>query len=65
VELQPGSRLTLEDLGSHLAARGTSTELRPEYLVVLDALPRSSGGKVAKGALEADLRQRTGAPATP
>jgi acyl-CoA synthetase len=58
VELRPGSALTLDDLSAHLAARGTSKELRPEYLVVLDSLPRSSGGKVAKGELEADLARR-------
>ena len=32
-------------------ARGTGKELWPERLVVLDELPRSSGGKVAKGEL--------------
>jgi len=63
VELRAGAELTLEDLGDHLAERGTSKELRPEFLVVLDALPRSSGGKVAKGALVADLQRRTAAPA--
>ena len=31
--------------------RGTGKELWPERLVVLDAFPRSSGGKVAKGEL--------------
>ena len=36
---------------AHLARRGTGKELWPERLVVLDALPRSSGGKVAKGEL--------------
>ena len=50
-ELLSGQSLTLEELKSHLAARGTSKEIFPERLVVLDALPRSSGGKVAKGEL--------------
>src|SRR5262249_6486063 len=53
-ELQPGhGALTLEALRAHLDARGTGKELWPERLVVLDALPRSSGGKVAKGELRA------------
>jgi acyl-CoA synthetase len=56
VELRPdpdreGVQLDLEGLRAHLAARGTSKELWPERLVVLDALPRSSGGKIAKGEL--------------
>jgi acyl-CoA synthetase len=54
VELHPGANpLTLDDLRAHLADRGTGKELWPERLVVLDELPRSSGGKVAKG----DLRR--------
>ncbi|HEY8523675.1 MAG TPA: class I adenylate-forming enzyme family protein [Acidimicrobiales bacterium] len=57
VELHPGAELTFDDLIAHLDARGTSKEIRPEHLVVLDRLPRSSGGKVAKG----DLRQRAAA----
>ena len=44
--------LALSDLTSHLAARGTGKEHWPELLVVVDGdLPRSSGGKVAKGEL--------------
>lgn len=58
VELRPGRALTLEDLCAHLAARGVGKELWPERLVVVGALPRSSGGKVAKGALRADIRAR-------
>ncbi len=52
VELRAGhSALTLEELRAHLAKRGTGKELWPERLVVLDELPRSSGGKLAKGEL--------------
>jgi len=54
----PSPPLTLEELLAHLAARGTSKELLPEHLVVLDQLPRSSGGKVAKGELREDARRR-------
>jgi acyl-CoA synthetase len=57
-ELRAGASLTLEDLTKHLEARGTSREWWPERLVVLDALPRASGGKVAKGELRADARRR-------
>jgi acyl-CoA synthetase len=54
VELRAGhDPVTLDELRTHLAGRGTGKELWPERLVVLDALPRSSGGKVAKGELRA------------
>jgi len=45
--------ISLDELRAHLEQRGTGKELWPERLVVLDALPRSSGGKVAKGELRA------------
>jgi acyl-CoA synthetase len=38
--------------------RRLSSELLPELLVVLDSLPRSSGGKLAKGELRADAERR-------
>ena len=53
VELRPDGTLDLDLLRAHLAARGTGKELWPERLVVFDALPRSSGGKIAKGELRA------------
>ena len=57
VELRTGhGELTVETLNAHLAARGTGKELWPERLEVLTALPRSSGGKVAKGDLAAIAR---------
>lgn len=43
--------LELAELVEHLLALGVSKELLPERLVVLDELPRSSGGKIAKGRL--------------
>ena len=58
VELRPGASLVLDDLRAHLAARGTTREWWPERLIVVDALPRASGGKVAKGELRADVRRR-------
>jgi acyl-CoA synthetase len=53
VELRPEHSLVLDELRAHFEQRGTGKELWPERLVVLDALPRSSGGKVAKGELRA------------
>ena len=58
VELRPeaaeGVRaLPLEALCAHLASRGVGKELWPERLEVVPGLPRSSGGKVAKGELRA------------
>jgi acyl-CoA synthetase len=53
VTLVPGATLTLGELAEHLLARGLGKELLPEHLVVLDELPRSSGGKLAKGELRA------------
>jgi acyl-CoA synthetase len=53
-ELRAGAtELTLEALNAHLAERGVGKELWPERLVVLAELPRSSGGKLAKGELTA------------
>ena len=55
VEVRPGwERLSLDDLRVHLHDRGVTKEWWPERLVVVEALPRSSGGKVAKG----ELRRR-------
>lgn len=59
VELRDPGALTLEELTEFLLARGVSTEILPERLVVLDELPRSSGDKVAK----AQLRQAAAKPA--
>jgi acyl-CoA synthetase len=53
VELRTGQPLDLDDLRDHLRLRGVSKEYFPERLVVLEALPRAAGGKVAKGELRA------------
>ncbi len=58
VEPRAGEDVTLDSLVAHLAARGVSREWYPEHLVVVDELPRSSGGKVAKGDLKEDARRR-------
>ncbi|CAJ1496589.1 class I adenylate-forming enzyme family protein [[Mycobacterium] kokjensenii] len=51
VELVGGRTVDLPGLAEHLLGLGVSKELLPERLVVLEELPRSSGGKIAKGRL--------------
>jgi acyl-CoA synthetase len=58
VELHDATALSLDDLKAHLTARGVSKEWYPEYLFVVDQLPRASGGKVAKGELKKDAAER-------
>ncbi|SPM36817.1 Acyl-CoA synthetase (AMP-forming)/AMP-acid ligase II [Mycobacterium rhizamassiliense] len=58
VEVADGATIDLPALVKHLLALGVSKEILPERLIVLDELPRSSGGKVAKGELRQDIRVR-------
>jgi acyl-CoA synthetase len=51
VTLRPGRQLDLDDLRAHLESKGVTKEWWPERLIVLDELPRASGGKIAKGEL--------------
>jgi len=60
VELRAGAALDLDGLRAHLQGAGIARELWPEALVVLPQLPRGVGGKVAKGALREDAKQRFG-----
>jgi len=65
VELRPGfDGLELADLTRHLAERDVSKETWPERIVVLDELPRGSGGKIAKQVLRDDIRRRIESEAT-
>ena len=57
-ELVDSATIDLPDLVEHLLAVGVSKELLPERLIVVDELPRSSGGKIAKGPLRADIQAR-------
>lgn len=57
VELSEDAQLALDDINAHLRARGVSPELWPERLEIRSPLPRSSGEKVAKGALRTDIEQ--------
>ena len=62
VEIRPShSAPTLEALTLHLKSRNVSKESWPERVVVIDQLPRGSGGKVAKQALRDDIRRRLAA----
>lgn len=61
VVTHPGHTVDLESIVDHLAARGVSREWYPERLIVVDELPTSDGGKLAKAALRDDLLRR---PAT-
>lgn len=58
IELAHSHTLALPELVEFLLGLGISKELLPERLIVLDELPRSSGGKIAKGQLRADIRDR-------
>ncbi|MBX8690365.1 AMP-binding protein [Mycobacterium sp. 20091114027_K0903767] len=60
IEPANGRAIDLPELVEHLLAHGVSKELLPERLIVLDELPRSSGGKIAKGQLREDIRTRLG-----
>lgn len=60
VESANGQDVDLPGLVEHLLAQGMSKELLPEKLIVLGELPRSSGGKIAKGQLREDIRTRMG-----
>jgi acyl-CoA synthetase len=57
-ELADSHAVELPELVEHLLALGVSKELLPERLIVVDELPRSSGGKIAKGKLREDIRIR-------
>jgi acyl-CoA synthetase len=58
VELRERASLDLNALLMHLEKQRVARELWPEALVVMDALPRNAGGKVAKRALRDDAAIR-------
>jgi len=57
-ELTENHTIDLPELVEHLLAAGVSKELLPERLIAVAELPRSSGGKIAKGPLREDIRAR-------
>lgn len=52
VQLQPGARATVDDLTRH-AARELTAYKRPSEIVIREALPTSSAGKILKHRLSA------------
>lgn len=60
VELHPGADLDLEELKEFLAGSEVSKELWPEQLEIVEKVPLSSGGKVAKGDLRRRLKEEFG-----
>lgn len=57
-ELLDSRPVDLAALVDFLLAAGVSKELLPERFIVIDELPRSSGGKIAKGPLREDIQAR-------
>jgi acyl-CoA synthetase len=57
-ELADADIIELPELVKYLLGQGVSKELLPERLIVVGELPRSSGGKIAKGQLREDIRAR-------
>jgi acyl-CoA synthetase len=57
-ELVDARTLDLPGLIEFLLAAGVSKELLPERLIVVNELPRSSGGKIAKGILREDIHAK-------
>jgi acyl-CoA synthetase len=57
-ELVDSQSIELTSLVEYLLAAGVSKELLPERLIVVEELPRSSGGKIAKGRLREDIHAR-------
>jgi len=55
VDNQP---LSVEELGEFLDSNGVSREYFPERIIELDEMPIVSGGKIAKGKLREDIKQR-------
>jgi acyl-CoA synthetase len=58
VTTREGVDIDLGHIVEFLAGRGVTREWFPERLIVVDELPRSSGAKIAKGELRADVRRR-------
>lgn len=58
VVARPGHQVDLASIAAHLSLRGVSREWSPERLVLVEELPMSDGGKVAKGKLRADIARR-------
>jgi acyl-CoA synthetase len=53
-----GHTVDLSEVTAWLDKRGVSKESWPERVELVEELPRSSGGKIAKGALRDDIKRR-------
>jgi acyl-CoA synthetase (AMP-forming)/AMP-acid ligase II len=58
---EPGVTPGLDTIRAHFAATGVATQKTPEFLEVVDELPRTSVGKVRKADLRARLAAKAGA----
>ncbi len=59
VALRPGYRLTLADIRAHLQEKGLAPYKWPEELVVVDALPTTPTGKIARGRISTWMAEGT------
>lgn len=57
VELEDDSELTLSDIRDFLEERGVTRAFWPESIEILDALPRSPSGKIAKRVVKEQMRE--------
>lgn len=63
VNLAPGTDLSLSDLTDFLSGRVASYKMPKDLVVAGGALPRNAGGKIVKGVLRTDDRERATADA--
>jgi acyl-CoA synthetase (AMP-forming)/AMP-acid ligase II len=59
--LRPGSTITLADVVAHLEAKGLAKYKWPEDLIVVEELPSTATGKIARARLINQLKTRTDA----
>jgi len=63
VSLRPETTVTLDELRSHVTDRGMARFNRPDRLEIVDEMPLSTGGKIAKAVLKGDIAAKlTGEP---
>lgn len=60
VTVRDSTDINLSQLVDFLRKRGVSPEMLPEYLLSVDSLPRSSGGKLAKSRVKAWATEQLG-----
>jgi cyclohexanecarboxylate-CoA ligase len=55
---EPSAALTLKDITAYLRAQKLAAQKLPERLEIVSALPMTATGKVQKGILRADIKQK-------